>query len=130
MVDILKKELDIGFNEAVEKVQVAVSKNFSVLLVKSISDVLIEKLKLPDYKKMTTILACNAKIAKMSLDVSTDVGTLMPCSFTVSEENSKVIVSHISIMKIASELNIANADKMRPIIEETGKLVQDTWNQI
>ena len=131
MVDVLKKELPMSFEEGLEHVKELVSEEFSILMVKSLDEVIKNKLDLPDYPlKYTTILACGPDLAKMALDVSVDVGTLMPCSFTVYEKDGKVYVSHVSIMKIASELGIANEEKMKPVIEKTGSKVHKVWDKI
>ncbi|MHA1213741.1 MAG: DUF302 domain-containing protein [Candidatus Hodarchaeales archaeon] len=131
MVDILRKEVKMEFDEAVKHVQdIVAAHGFTVLLVKNIDDVIKTKLGVKDYPKYTTILACGADLAKMALDVSKDVGLLFPCSFVVYEENGKVIVAHTSIMKIAKELNFAPADAMNPVIEATGKKVQAVWEKL
>ncbi|MHA1971861.1 MAG: DUF302 domain-containing protein [Candidatus Hodarchaeales archaeon] len=131
MVDILRKELKMEFEKAVERVQEVVGAHgFTVLLVKNIDEVIKTKLGVRDYPKYTTILACGADLAKMALDVSKDVGLLFPCSFVVYEEEGKVMVAHTSIMKIARELNFAPADAMKPVIEATSKKVQAAWTEL
>ena len=131
MVDVLKKELDLPFEEAVDRVKGVVEEDFSILMVKSIDEVMKNNLDLPDEpEKYTTILACGADLAKMALDVSKNVGALMPCSFVVYEENGRVYVGHLSIMKIASELELADREAMKPVIEETGERVSRVWEKI
>lgn len=131
MAEVLRKELDLPFREAVNKVEEIVREEFSVLMVKSIDEVIKNNLDLDNYPlKYTTILACGPDLAKMALDVSEDVGTLMPCSFTVHEKDGRVFVSHISIMKIASELGIADSEGMKPVIAKTGEKVEKVWNEI
>jgi len=131
MTEVLKKELQLPFQAAVEKVEEEVSKKFSILMVKSIDEIIRKKLDLPDYPlKYTTILACGPDLAKMALDVSVDIGTLMPCSFTVYEKEGRVFVSHISIMKIGAELGLGEEEKMKPVIEETGERVEQVWENI
>ncbi len=131
MVDVLRKEINLPFEEAVERVEKLVSEKFSVLMVKSIDGVIKKNLDLSEYPlKYTTILACGPRLAKMALDVSEDLGTLMPCSFTVYEKEGKVFVSHVSIMKIAPEIGMAGEEEMEPVIEETGKRVESVWEKI
>ncbi len=131
MVDVLKKKLDCTFEEGVERVKEAVSEDFSILMEKSISDVIEKNLGLDEYDlKYTTILACGADLAKSALDVSPDVGTLMPCSFVVYEVNGEVFAGHFSIMKIASETGVADAEEMQPVIERTGERVRGVWEKI
>lgn len=131
MVEVLKKKLDLPFEQAVEKVKEEVKKEFSVLMVKSIDEVIRNNLDLGDYPlKYTTILGCGAELAKMALDVSVDVGTLMPCSFCIYEEEGEVFVSHVSIMKMASELGFVDSEAMEPVIAETGNRVKKVWSEL
>lgn len=130
MVDILKKELTKDFDAAVEHiVQVVEKEGFTVMLTKSIDGILKKKLGITGYPRYTTILACGPELAKMALDASLNVGLVFPCSFVVYEEEDKIYVSHISIMKMAKELNLASAEAMDPIIEITGKMVHKAWEQ-
>lgn len=131
MVEILKKELDCSFEEALNRAKAEISKEFSVMMVKSIDEVIKKKLDIADYPlKYTTILACNPEIAKMALDVSEDVGTLMPCSFVVYEKEERVFVAHVSIMKIAPEVGITGEEEMKTIIDKTGEKVSKVWEKI
>jgi len=131
MVEILRKEVSTNFDDTVQLVEEAVkAEGFSVLLVKSIDEVIKNKLGLKYYPRYTTILACGPDLAKMALDVSKDVGTLFPCSFVVYEENEKVIVAHVSIMKASVELSIVNSELMAPVIEKTSEYVQAVWDKI
>lgn len=129
MVDFLKKELNMEFETAVSRVSKIVGEEgFSVLLVKSLDEIFKTKLNI-DYPKYTTIMACGPKFAKGALDVSKDVGLLFPCSFVVYEEEGKIFVSHISIMKIAPEIGLASAEAMKPVIEMTGEAVHRAWDR-
>lgn len=131
MVDILKKEVSMKFDDAVEHVRkVAEGEGFSVMLVKDIDKIFKKKLGVKNYERYTFILACNPKFAKGALDVSKNVGLLFPCSFAVYEDQGKIYVGHASIMKIAPEVGLAPADKMAPVIEETGKAVHAAWDKI
>jgi len=130
MVDILKKELSMEFDDAVEHVKKIVDEEgFSVMLVKNISEIFKKKLGVKEYESYTFILACNPKFAKAALDVSKNNGLLFPCSFAVYEDQGKVYVGHASIMKIAPEVGLAPADKMAPVIEDTGKAVRAAWDK-
>ncbi|MHA1946132.1 MAG: DUF302 domain-containing protein [Candidatus Hodarchaeales archaeon] len=130
MVEILRKELEMDFDSAVKHIEKVVSdEGFSVLMVKAIDEVIKNKLGVEDYPKYTSIMACGADLAKMALDVSKDVGTLFPCSFVVYEEDNKVMVAHVSIMKMSTELGIVSKDKMAHVIEETSIRVQSAWGK-
>ncbi|MEJ2248504.1 MAG: DUF302 domain-containing protein [Candidatus Lokiarchaeota archaeon] len=129
MVDFLKKELDMDFDEAVKRVETIVQEEgFSHMLTKEIDKIFKKKLGV-DYPRYTIILACGPEFAKGALDVSKDVGLLFPCSFVVYEDEGKVIVSHISIMKIAPAIGLTSADGMKPVIEMTEKAVRAVWNR-
>ena len=130
MVDVLKKELSLDFDTAVEHVQRTVADGgFSVLMAKSMDEMLKKKLGITNLPRYTTIMACGPKLAKMALEVSLNVGLLFPCSFVVYEEDEKVFVSHVSIMKTAVEIGLASEEAMKPVITETGKMVHVVWEK-
>ncbi|MFX0170813.1 MAG: DUF302 domain-containing protein [Candidatus Hodarchaeota archaeon] len=131
MVDILRKEIEMSFDDGVKLIEkIMIEEGFSVLLTKDIDVVIKTKLGISEYPRYTTILGCGPELAKMALDVSKDVGLLFPCSFVVYEEEGKVIVAHVSIMKIAAEINLASADALAPVIALTGEKVQAVWQKI
>ncbi len=131
MVDVLRKEVQYGFNEAVKKVEDAcVSEGFGVQLTKGVHDILKQKLGIDDYPKYTVVLVCNPQLAKTALDISKDMGTIFPCSFTVYEEDGKVKVAHTSIMKVGVEVGLASQEAMESLIEETGKRIRKVWDKI
>jgi uncharacterized protein (DUF302 family) len=130
MVEPLKKVLDMNFEEAVKHVEkVIVEQGFSHMLTKNIDDIIKTKLGIDNYPRYTIILACAPQFAKAALDVSKNVGLLFPCSFAVYEDQGKVWVGHVSIMKIAPEVGLAPADKMGPVIEMTGAAVRAAWEK-
>lgn len=130
LVDILKKELTMQFDDAVEHVKkIAENEGFSVMLVKHIDEIFKKKLGVKDYERFTIILACAPQFAKGALDVSKNVGLLFPCSFAVYEDQGKIYVGHVSIMKIAPEVGLAPQDEMAPVIEATGKAVHAAWDK-
>ena len=131
MVDVLRKEVSYGFDKTVKKVEEAcVSEGFGLQLTKGVHDILKQKLGIDDYPKYTVILVCNPQLAKMALDISKDMGTIFPCSFTVYEEDGKVKVAHTSIMKIGAEIGLATQEAMGPLIDETGKRIRKVWDKI
>lgn len=131
MVEVLKKELSEGFDEAVQRIeQICEDEGFTVMLTKSVDEIFAKKLGTKNYPRYTVILACAAPLAKMGLDVSKDVGTIFPCSFVVYEDKGKIFAAHTSIMRVAAEIGLAPKDKMVPVIEETGKRVHKVWDRI
>jgi uncharacterized protein (DUF302 family) len=130
MVDILKKELSMDFDEAVKKVEkIIVEEGFSHMLTQPIDLIFKKKLGVENYPKYTIILACAPRFAKAALDVSKNAGLLSPCSFAVFEDEGKVYVGHASIMKIAPEVGLAPADEMKPVIDMTGEAVHGAWER-
>jgi len=131
MPEILRKELDMDFDEAVDRVEkLVVDGGFTILLSKGMHDMFKMKLGIDDYPKRTFILACSADLAKKAMDVSKDMSLVMPCSFVVAEEEGKVVVTHSSIMKMGVELGFEPDGPMQPVIEETGKRVHVVWDKI
>ncbi len=118
----------MDFDEAVQHVEeVIVQEGFVHMLTRAIDEVIKNKLGVAEYPRYTIILACGPELAKAALDVSKDVGLLFPCSFTVFEDQGKVWVAHVSIMKIASAIGLAPAEAMQPVIDMTSKMVQAAW---
>ena len=131
MVDVMRKESVYSFDETVKRVEDAcVSEGFGLQLTKGIHDILKQKRGIDDYPKLTSIMVCNPDLAKTALDISKDMGTIFPCSFTVYEEDGKVKVAHTSIMKAGVELGLAPQDEMKELIEETGKRIKKVWEKI
>jgi uncharacterized protein (DUF302 family) len=131
MVDILRKELNKTFADAIAHVEKVSQENgFGLLITKQLNQIFKQKLNIEEYPKYAIILVCAPKFAKAALDVSFDVGLLFPCSFVVYEENNKIFVAHTSIMKIAPEIGLAPKDKMQPVIEMTGKGIKAIWEAL
>lgn len=124
VVDVLRKQVQMNFDEAVEQVKrIILDEGLGILLTKSIDEIVRKKLGLRDYPRYTIILVCMPEFAKMALDVSKDVGNLFPCSFVVYENDSKVFISHVTIMKAAADIGLASADQMAPLIRRTSERV-------
>jgi uncharacterized protein (DUF302 family) len=130
MVDFLKKELSMSFDEAVAQVEkIIVEEGFSHMLTKPIHGIFKKKLGIDYDYKITIILACAPEFAKGALDVTWKMGLLFPCSFVVYEKEGTVFVAHASIMKIGPEVGLAPADEMKPVIKLTGEGVHRAWNR-
>jgi uncharacterized protein (DUF302 family) len=109
--------------------EIVEEEGFNVMLVKDIDKIFKKKLDIESYPRYTIILACGPEFAKGALDVSKNVGLLFPCSFVVYEDEGKIFVGHISIMKIAPEIGLAPADEMEPVIKMTGEAVHKAWDR-
>jgi len=121
----------MDFDDAVERVEkVLVDEGFVHMMTKHIDRVIMDKLGVAHYPRYTIILACGPELARAALDVSKNTGLLFPCSFAVYQDEDKVMVGHVSIMKIAPAMGLAPADKMAPVIEMTGNMVKAAWDKI
>lgn len=131
MVNALRKESTRGFEETIVHLEKTMNdEGFFHLLTKRLHEIFKKKLGVENYPKYAFVLGCKPELAKMALDVSKDAGMLYPCSFVVYEDAGKVMIGHASIMKIAPEVDLAPADKMAPVIEETGKQVHKIWDKL
>ncbi|NHJ85923.1 MAG: DUF302 domain-containing protein [Asgard group archaeon] len=130
MVNVLKKELAMPFDEAVSHVErILAEEGFSLIATKQLDDIFKKKLGIENHPRYTMTLACNPKLAKMALEASYNVGLLYPCSFVIYEEDNKIIVSHVSIMTIAKEVGLASEEAMKPVIEVTKEVILGAWNR-
>ena len=130
MVDVLKKKLNMGFDDAVKQVEAIVKEEgFSILMAKSLHEIFKDKLGVEGYPRYTMICACGAKLAKAAMDVSKNMRLLFPCSFVVYEEGKDIYVNHVSIMKIDPAIGLASADEMQPVIKMTGEMIDHAWSR-
>lgn len=127
----LKKELYKEFSDAVQHTEkVVAEEGFSILMTKSIDEILKKKLGLHAYPRYSIILACIPTVARMALDISKDIGTLFPCSFAVYEDQNRVFVSHLSIMKTSVDIGLASQDQMAQVIQITSERIQSVWKRL
>lgn len=130
MVEVLRKKLDMDFNQAVKHVEEIVKEEgFTHLLTKNIHEIFKQKLGPGSYSKYAIILICGAEQAKAALDVSKDIGLLFPCCFAISEKDDQVWVEHVSVMKVATRIGLAPSKKMKPVIELTSRIVKAAWDR-
>ena len=84
--------LDVGFDEAVERVQGALkSEGFGVLTRVDIHDAFQEKLGV-EFRKYAILGACNPPLAHRALSDRPDVGLLLPCNVTVEAAGEGCLV--------------------------------------
>ncbi len=131
MVEPIIKESKTNFDDTVKLIEELLdAEGFALMASKNIDEVIKNKLGVKDYSRYTIILACKPELAKAALDVSKMSGFLFPCSFVVYEEDDKVNIGHISIMKIIPDIGIAPLSKMAPVIEETGGYIGKIWEKL
>ena len=97
MADIgIKVTLDMDYEPALEKVTEALmDEGFGILTEIDVKTTLKNKLDV-DFRPYKILGACNPPLAHKALSTAPDVGMLLPCNVTVSEESDgRVLVSII-----------------------------------
>jgi len=90
----LAKPVDLGFDEAIDKVTALLKvEGFGVLTEIDVKETLKKKIDV-DFRKYTILGACNPKLAHHALTNEDKVGVLLPCNVVVQEhENGQVEVA-------------------------------------
>ncbi len=89
----LSKELDMPFDDALERVKDALkSEGFGVLTEIDMQATLKQKLQV-DFRKYQIIGAWNPPLAHTALQAELQVGLLLPCNVIVYEENDGTTVA-------------------------------------
>lgn len=131
MVEPLIKVSERDFDSTVRLTEELLEKEgFLVLASKNIDEVIKNKLNIQNFSRYAVILACKPELAKAALEVSLKSGFLFPCSFAVYEEAGKVMIGHVSIMKVIPDIGLAPLREMEPVIEETGGYIRKIWEQL
>ncbi len=119
MIYYFSKIVDLGFEEALEKVITELKKEgFGVLNEIDVKATLKKKLDV-DFRKYKILGACNPSFAYESLKNERLIGLMLPCNVVVQEtEDGKTEVAAID--PLASMQAIQN-----PLLEPTAKKVQE-----
>jgi len=89
------KELDVPFEEAVEKVTARLAdEGFGILTKIDVREKFKEKLGI-DFMKYVILGACNPANAHSAILAEQDIGLMLPCNVIVYEKEEKTIVSVI-----------------------------------
>lgn len=122
------KELDMPFEEAIEKTTAALKEEgFGVLTEIDIKSTLKEKLDV-DFRKYQILGACNPPLAHQALQAEEHIGLMLPCNVIVQEhENGSVEVSAVD--PIASMQAVEN-DDLQDIAEEVRYLMKEVIDSI
>ena len=91
----LKRRVDLGFDEAIEKVTGTLKElGFGVLTEIAVHDVLKKKIDV-DFRRYQILGACNPKLAHRALSAQLEVGTLLPCNVVVYEDDGATVISAV-----------------------------------
>jgi uncharacterized protein (DUF302 family) len=91
-VNAFEFRLDVPFDEALERVGVALrEQGFGILTRIDVKSTLKEKLGV-DFREYVILGACNPKLAHRALSARPEVGLLLPCNVTLEKANGGVLV--------------------------------------
>ncbi len=112
----MKKRLDVGYDEAVEKVTGALQEEgFGVLSTIDVKATLKKKLD-AEFRKYVILGACNPMIAHRALSAELELGLLLPCNVIVYEDDDGSAV--VSIADPIQMMSVASNEDLRPLADE------------
>jgi uncharacterized protein (DUF302 family) len=113
--------LDLPFDDAVPKVKEALAtQGFGTLTEIDVQATLKQKLG-EDMEGYVILGACNPTLAHRALEVSRDIGLLLPCNVVVREHRDGVVVQALDPTIIAA---VAERPELEPIAAEAGERIQ------
>jgi uncharacterized protein (DUF302 family) len=117
----LRIELDVPYEQAVERVTEALKKEgFGVLTEIDVKATLKKKLD-ADFRKYAILGACNPPLAHRALSTQLEIGLLLPCNVIVYEENGSSVVS---IVDPISMLGVVEDPELKPVADEARARLQ------
>jgi uncharacterized protein (DUF302 family) len=115
----MKKELKIGFDQAVEKVTEELKKEgFGVLTEIDVKATLKKKLDV-DFRPYVILGACNPPIAHEALQAEPGIGLILPCNVVVAEDDAGGAV--ISVIKPEAMFSLVNREVLAPLVDRVTK---------
>jgi uncharacterized protein (DUF302 family) len=121
------KETDLGFSDAVVKVEEELLKEgFKVLTRIDVQVKFKEKLNV-DFPKYMILGACNPKLAHKAISIEWNIGLLLPCNVIVYEKNSRV---GVGIMKPSEAMSIVNNAALRDLANEVESKLKRAFDRI
>ena len=94
----MKKKLNANFEEALQKVEAALTEHsFGVISTIDFKEKFKEKLD-KDFKNYIVFGACQPKVAWEAIHEEIDLGVLLPCNVAIYEEKGEVFVSAVNPM--------------------------------
>ncbi|MCL7453087.1 MAG: DUF302 domain-containing protein [Anaerolineae bacterium] len=110
-----RAELDLPYEEAVEKVTAALKQEgFGVLTEIDVKATLKKKLD-ADFRRYVILGACNPPLAHRALTAELEIGLLLPCNVIVYEEDGGSVVS---IVDPVSMLGVVEDPDLEPVADE------------
>lgn len=107
--------LNMSFEAAIEEVKKALKvEGFGVLTEIDVKTTLKEKLDV-DFRPYKILGACNPPLAYRALQAAPEIGMLLPCNVTVSQEDDHC---QVSLVDPIAMLDIVENPVLNPIAEE------------
>ena len=110
------KHVDLGFEEAIEKVTEELGKEgFGVLTEIDVQATLKKKLG-EDMRPYRILGACNPPLAHQAVTAVPEIGLLLPCNVLVREDDDGKV--HVSFMDPGSVLGLVDNPGVVPLAEQ------------
>lgn len=110
------KQVDLGFDEAVDAVTTELQKEgFGVLSDIDVSAKMKEKLG-KDMPRYRILGACNPTLAYQAISAVEDIGLLLPCNVLVREDEAGKV--HVDFMDPESVLSLVEDPRVEPLAAE------------
>ena len=121
-----KKQVELSFEEAVEKTREELKKEgFGILTEIDVKATLKKKLDV-DYDDYIILGACNPAFAHKALQTEKEVGLMLPCNVIIYKQDDKVFVSSILPAKTMSIIDNSSLKAIAEEVEEKLKKVVDS----
>ncbi|MGQ9819051.1 MAG: DUF302 domain-containing protein [Candidatus Kapaibacteriales bacterium] len=116
------KELNLSFNQAIEKVTNAMKEQgFGVVVEVFISELLKEKIGV-EMKPYKVLVVCHPNFAYRAIQAEEHIGLMLPCNVLVQEvENEKV---EVSVIDPASAMSMINNPRLNDIALQVGEILK------
>lgn len=114
-------ELEAGFDEAVERVTAALSKEgFGVISRIDIDKAFKEKIGV-DFRRYTILGACNPKLAHTALTARPEVGLLLPCNVVVEDAGDRTQVRIVDADAMMAVGGLGTSPEIRALADDAGQ---------
>lgn len=116
------KQVDLEFDDAIEKVTVELQKEgFGVLSDIDVSAKMKEKLG-KDMPRYRILGACNPTLAYQAISAVQDIGLLLPCNVLVREDSAGNV--HVDFMDPSRVLSLVDNADVAPLAAEVREKLQ------
>ena len=119
--------LDLPYDEAVPKVKEAFKEQgFGTLTEIDVQSTLEQKIGV-HVERYVILGACNPNLAHRALEVTRDIGLLLPCNVVVREQGDGVLVQALDPAVIAS---VPGLPELEPVAEEAGRRIRAALDEL